>query len=254
MSFNTLRPNPSVERTSTGLARAATQVIVTLRGPTRFRPLTSNVRPHSTSSVPSSKMRNSVQIFTATSLILLGCLSATPAQASDEDAVRDAAASVSYVPAMPSVLPENAQDWEAAASKVIQIAGAAAKSQANATDIYYEARRAGLEPNLILAAVEVLSRFDSSATLSGNLGLMQISPEVNKKFGNPRNSLLQDKYNLRLGCAYFRVYLDREKGNIGRAMTRYLTEVSPQSTPEQTADAVLRTYTARANTLPAAAR
>jgi hypothetical protein len=33
-----VRPNPSVERTSTGLARAATQVIVTLRGPTRFRP------------------------------------------------------------------------------------------------------------------------------------------------------------------------------------------------------------------------
>jgi hypothetical protein len=33
-----VRPNPSVERTSTGLARAATQVIVTLRGPIRFRP------------------------------------------------------------------------------------------------------------------------------------------------------------------------------------------------------------------------
>jgi hypothetical protein len=32
--------------TSTGLARAATQVIVTPRGPSRFRPLTSNVRRH----------------------------------------------------------------------------------------------------------------------------------------------------------------------------------------------------------------
>ena len=33
-----VRPNPSLERTSTGLARDATQVIVTLRGPSRFRP------------------------------------------------------------------------------------------------------------------------------------------------------------------------------------------------------------------------
>jgi hypothetical protein len=41
-----VRPNPSVEWTSTGLARDATQVIVSPRGPSRFRPLTSNVRPH----------------------------------------------------------------------------------------------------------------------------------------------------------------------------------------------------------------
>jgi hypothetical protein len=40
------RPNPSIERTATGLAREAPQVIVPLRGPIRQPPLMSNVRPH----------------------------------------------------------------------------------------------------------------------------------------------------------------------------------------------------------------
>jgi hypothetical protein len=33
-----LRPNPSIERTSTGLARSASLVHVPLRGPSRWRP------------------------------------------------------------------------------------------------------------------------------------------------------------------------------------------------------------------------
>jgi hypothetical protein len=33
-----MRPNPSIERTSTGLAHSAPQVYVPLRGPIRFRP------------------------------------------------------------------------------------------------------------------------------------------------------------------------------------------------------------------------
>jgi len=37
-------PNPSIERTSTGLARFTSLVHVPLRGPIRFRPLMSNVR------------------------------------------------------------------------------------------------------------------------------------------------------------------------------------------------------------------
>ena len=43
----TATPNPSLERTSTGLARGATQVIVPHRGSSRFRPVSSNVRPQS---------------------------------------------------------------------------------------------------------------------------------------------------------------------------------------------------------------
>jgi hypothetical protein len=38
--------NPSIERTSTGLARFTSLVYVPLRGPSRFRPLMSNVRRH----------------------------------------------------------------------------------------------------------------------------------------------------------------------------------------------------------------
>jgi hypothetical protein len=43
----TVRPRLSLERTSTGLARGATQVIFPHRGPSLFRPLSSNVRPQS---------------------------------------------------------------------------------------------------------------------------------------------------------------------------------------------------------------
>jgi hypothetical protein len=41
-----VKPNPSIERTATGLAREAPQVIVPLRGPIRRPPLMSNVRQH----------------------------------------------------------------------------------------------------------------------------------------------------------------------------------------------------------------
>jgi hypothetical protein len=37
-SKHQMRPNPSIERTSTGLAHSAPQVYVPLRGPSRFRP------------------------------------------------------------------------------------------------------------------------------------------------------------------------------------------------------------------------
>jgi hypothetical protein len=49
ISKNKVRSNPSIERTATGLAREAPQVIVPLRGPIRRPPLMSNVRPHTNS-------------------------------------------------------------------------------------------------------------------------------------------------------------------------------------------------------------
>jgi hypothetical protein len=45
ISKNKVRSNPSIERTATGLAREAPQVIVPPRGPIRRPPLMSNVRP-----------------------------------------------------------------------------------------------------------------------------------------------------------------------------------------------------------------
>jgi hypothetical protein len=56
-----VRPNPSVEWTSTGLARDATQVIVSPRGPSRFRPLSSNVRPHEKRNLNSKEFNSHCQ-------------------------------------------------------------------------------------------------------------------------------------------------------------------------------------------------
>ena len=166
-------------------------------------------------------------------------------------AVRDAVSSVSYVPAMPSRVPASAQLWEHAVNSLIKTVGAAATKQVQASDIFYEARRAGIEPNLLLALVEILSRYDARHNSSDrNFGLLQIDPAIQNRFGNPENSLLQAKYNLRLGAILFRHYLDINKGNINLALSKFLTEVSPQQAPEAKTQDVLALRLVRAKALP----
>jgi soluble lytic murein transglycosylase-like protein len=85
-----------------------------------------------------------------------------------------------------------------------------------------EALRAGLEPELVLAVVEVESHFDRFAiSRSGALGLMQVMPFWLKEIGHPEANLFHIPTNLRLGCTILRYYLDREKGNLRRALAAY---------------------------------
>ncbi|MFO7603782.1 MAG: lytic transglycosylase domain-containing protein [Gammaproteobacteria bacterium] len=88
--------------------------------------------------------------------------------------------------------------------------------------VHYEASRARLIPELVLAVIDVESNFDRFAISSaGALGLMQVMPFWLKEIGRPGDNLFDLHTNLRMGCTILRYYLDKEKGNLTTALMRY---------------------------------
>ena len=88
--------------------------------------------------------------------------------------------------------------------------------------IHSEATRAQVSPQLVLALIEVESRFDPYAvSRSGAVGLMQIMPFWLKLIGREHDSLVHAQTNLRMGCTILKYYLDRSKGDIREALQRY---------------------------------
>jgi soluble lytic murein transglycosylase-like protein len=87
----------------------------------------------------------------------------------------------------------------------------------------YEAHRAGLEPALVLAVIEVESRFKPQAKSRANArGLMQVMPFWTKTIGDGQvKNLHNARINVRYGCVILRYYLDIENGNLIRALGRY---------------------------------
>lgn len=88
--------------------------------------------------------------------------------------------------------------------------------------VHSESRRAKLAPELVLAVIEVESRFDRYAvSVAGAQGLMQIMPFWLKEIGKPDDNLFHVPTNLRMGCTILKFYLDKEKGNLITALARY---------------------------------
>nr|WP_238388214.1 lytic transglycosylase domain-containing protein [Sinimarinibacterium sp. NLF-5-8] len=88
--------------------------------------------------------------------------------------------------------------------------------------VHSEARRAKLSPELVLAVIEVESRFDPNAvSVAGAQGLMQIMPFWLKEIGRPGDNLFHPPTNLRMGCTILKFYLDKERGNLINALGRY---------------------------------
>jgi len=88
--------------------------------------------------------------------------------------------------------------------------------------VHREARRARLEPELVLAVIHVESNFDRFAiSRAGARGLMQIMPFWLEEIGKPGDNLFHIATNLRFGCTILRHYLDRENGDLQRALARY---------------------------------
>jgi len=89
-------------------------------------------------------------------------------------------------------------------------------------NVHYEAKRANLAPELVLSVIHVESLFNRWAISSvGAQGLMQVMPFWLKEIGHENDSLFDIKTNLRFGCTILRHYLDKEKGNLTRALARY---------------------------------
>lgn len=90
------------------------------------------------------------------------------------------------------------------------------------TTVHYEATRAGLDPQLVLAVIQVESAFRKYAVSSaGARGYMQVMPFWVDVIGRADDNLFHMRTNLRYGCTILRHYLDIEKGDLFRALGRY---------------------------------
>jgi soluble lytic murein transglycosylase-like protein len=88
--------------------------------------------------------------------------------------------------------------------------------------VHYEAKRAGLDPQMVLGLIQVESAFRKYAISSaGARGLMQVMPFWIDVIGTRETNLFHLRTNLRFGCAILRHYLDMERGDLFRALGRY---------------------------------
>jgi len=79
-----------------------------------------------------------------------------------------------------------------------------------------------LPPGLIMAVIDVESRFDRWAVSSaGAVGLMQVMPFWPEQLGMKRHQLTDIAANMRMGCAILRYYLKREHNDWHKALARY---------------------------------
>jgi len=103
--------------------------------------------------------------------------------------------------------------------------------------VHLEADRVGLAPELILAVIETESNFDHYAiSVAGAIGLMQIMPFWLDEIGRPDDNLLHIDTNLRYGCTILKFYLDKENGDLRRALGRYNGSLGKRKYPNKVID------------------
>ncbi|MEP7311165.1 MAG: lytic transglycosylase domain-containing protein [Pseudomonadota bacterium] len=102
---------------------------------------------------------------------------------------------------------------------------------------YCETHRAGaqrLPPGLVLAVIEIESRFNRWAVSSaGAVGLMQVMPFWPQELGMKRHELTQVESNMRMGCAILRFYLAKERNDVRKALARYNGSVGRRDYPDK---------------------
>ena len=89
--------------------------------------------------------------------------------------------------------------------------------------VWYESRRAGLEPALVLGLIQAESGFRKYAISSvGARGYTQVMPFWTHQIGDGDAArLFVMQVNLRFGCVILRHYLDVENGDLFMALGRY---------------------------------
>lgn len=104
--------------------------------------------------------------------------------------------------------------------------------------VHAEANRAGLQPELVLAVIEVESHFDRFAVSRvGAQGMMQVMPFWKNEIGRPDDNLTDVATNLRYGCTILKHYLDREQGHWAHALARYNGSYGRYKYPEKVLNA-----------------
>ena len=116
------------------------------------------------------------------------------------------------------------QAWQMRSSaRLLHYIPAAPTRQQLLAIVDYEAHRAGLEPALVMAVIEVESQFKPQAVSRASArGLMQVMPFWVKTIGDGQvKNLHNARINVRYGCVTLRHYLDMENGDLVRALGRY---------------------------------
>ena len=166
-------------------------------------------------------------------LLLSACLSSQAGNQKEEalaDSVRVALSRAISDPRPPQLGFTNDADrdawrqWSAVMSVRLQsrMPDAMVRSEFLQT-VWYESRRAGLEPGLVLGLIQVESGVRKYAISSaGARGYMQVMPFWTRVIGDGQPAkLFHMQTNLRYGCSILRMYLDLERGDLFLALGRY---------------------------------
>ncbi len=115
--------------------------------------------------------------------------------------------------------------------------------------VHYEAKRAGLDPQMVLGLIEVESNFRKYAvSRAGARGYMQVMPFWVKEIGAKGHNLFHLRTNLRYGCTILRHYVDMENGNLYRALGRYNGSLGKSKYPNLVRTAWRKYWSANRNT------
>ncbi|WGL18496.1 lytic transglycosylase domain-containing protein [Microbulbifer bruguierae] len=88
--------------------------------------------------------------------------------------------------------------------------------------IHREATRAGLQPEIVLAVIQIESAFNPYAVSRvGAQGMMQVMPFWKNEIGRPDDNLINMDTNLRYGCTILKHYIAKAKGNMPNALAYY---------------------------------
>jgi len=88
--------------------------------------------------------------------------------------------------------------------------------------IHRAARSVDLQPEIVLAVIEVESRFDPYAVSRvGAQGMMQVMPFWKNEIGHPDDNLIDIDTNLKYGCAILKHYMNKAGGRLMDALARY---------------------------------
>lgn len=132
------------------------------------------------------------------------------------------------VPSLPGVLEDKQAPWVASARAAVSgIRNIYGDPAVFVSEIDYEARRAGVDPILMLAIIEVAKGFRQPIDFEhGARGYMLVSPIWLQEIGATDHDLLDQRTNLRYGATILRHYLDKYQGDAFHAMRAYGNQIS----------------------------
>ncbi len=106
-----------------------------------------------------------------------------------------------------------------------------------------EAARHGLDPDLVLAVMQIESAFDRYAiSRVGAQGLMQVMPFWRLEIGRPQDNLTHVETNIRYGTVILAHYIDVAKGDLVDALARYNGSRGRLKYPEKVIGAWRKTW------------